>query len=273
MTHFDRPADPTLPVDSDARLLKYQDYLTRYAWEVMLHNDPAKLDIDRLGFQPSTFTINQGGSDADLLDSLRGLWAQLGMWWWYDYAAGGILHVWSPATLDRDGDPDITLKVSKTFATPFTRPDTDWLRAGNVRVSATNLESRPNTVVARVAPWPDGAAEVDESAEWANGLPSQFAIALMYKAQVPYNLLGKEWNDAQPLQVPIHAMPYLRPGHKVMVEVETSLPDILQTRYNSVAQKYVVLSCETNATPDELISTVTLIPSRLYGKWAFGQAG
>jgi hypothetical protein len=273
MTDFDRPADPTLPVDEEGRLMRYDDYITRYAWETMLGNPADKLDIDRMGFQPATFTLNQGGNDTDLFDSLRGLWSQLGMWWWYDYAGGGILHVWSPDTLDRNGDPDITLKASLTFALPFSRPDTDWLRAGNVRVSASNLESRPNVVVARVAAWPDGASTLDESAEWANGLPSQFATALLYKAQTPYSLLAKEWNDAQPIQVPVHALPYLQPGMKVEVEVETSLPANLQERYASIAQKYVVLSVQTDGTPDALVSTLTLIPSKLYGAWNFGQAG
>ncbi len=266
MTDFDRPADPTLPVDSAGRLMKFDDYIARYAWEEMLGNPADKLEVSRIGTTPSDFSINPGGGDTDIMESLHQFWSQLGMFWWYDYQAGGIFRIWSQAVLDRYGDPDLTLLGRSAITLPISRVDTDWGRAGNVRVSATNMESRPNVVVARVAPWPDGAQDIDAGAEWANNLPSQFAIAELYKTRTPYRLLEAEWDASQEMPLQIPAFPYIVPGMKVELELDEDLKITLMQRYGPLVGRWLVRSVEHTATPEQVSSSVTVVPVEPFGR-------
>jgi hypothetical protein len=262
---FDRPADLTLPVDSQSRLMRFEDYIAIFAWTDLLHNPLAKLDITRVGFTPSNFTLNSGGKEADLLDDLRRLWTHLGMVVWYDYDNGGILRVWKRSQLDLEGDPAIALKTRATVATPISRTETDWQRQGNAVTTASNLEGRPNMAVARVAPWPDGADSSEEGLDEVGGLASQFATGIMYDFRMPLAALTAIWDTSASLSVPLAAYPYLRAGMLIEIQLDVDLPLTLGQRYATIARRYLVYTEDTDGTGDQLTSTLTLVPAKPFG--------
>jgi hypothetical protein len=273
MTDFTEPCNQSLPVDDKGRLMRYEDYITRFLWEDMLRLDPARLEVERVGFQPTTFTINSSSGDANLLDSVRPLWESLGLHWWYDFSpddfetasrvGGGVFRVWrggSNINFDPNRTPDLTLRGRTSLALPLGLPTSDFGRAGNVVTTVSNLESRPNHAVARPAPWPDGADTIEVGVEWQNGRPSQHAFNDMYQFGMPQNLLRREWASARMLQVPVHAAPYFRPGLLVEVDIEVDQPPNVSARFTHVEGRYFVWGCDHEVSPDSLSASVLLRP-------------
>jgi hypothetical protein len=258
MLDFTHPADLSMPVDASGKLMRYDDYVARYVWEDLLQNDIATLDYERVGFTPSNLTVNASGKEADLLDDLRVFWQLLGLVCWWDYD-NNILRVWKRDSLGLDGDSAITLMARAMVSTPFSGTDTDWQKAGNAIVTTSNMESRPNMSVARVAPWPDGSGAVEQGADSVGGQASQAGTADMYRYHMALNQLITEWASAVSVPIPIAAYPYLNVGMVVDIELEGDQPDSLVTRYHRLEHKYYVQSIETQITPDELTSTVTLV--------------
>ena len=273
MTDFDQPCNQSLPLDSKGRLMRYEDYIARFVWEDMLRLDPARLDVQRVGFQPTTFTVNSSSGEANLLESIQPLWESLGLHWWYDWhpddeitvarKGGGFFRVWAPGNsgnFDPNRDPDVVLRGRTSLAVPLGLPTSDFSRAGNVVTTVSNLESRPNHAVARPAPWPDGADTAEVGIEWQNGRPSQHAFVAMYQFDMPGNLLRREWASARMLSVPVQAAPYFRPGMLVQVEIEGDQPAHVTERFNRVEGRYFVWSTDHEVSPDSLISSVLLRP-------------
>lgn len=259
MSDFERPADGTLPVDSKGRLMHYEDYIARYAWEDMLHLPPGKLDIERVGFRPVTFTLNgNAGGEGDLLADLQNLWTQLGLWWVYDYGAGGVLRVWRKSSFGLDGAPNIVIRGRTALTLPIARNEDDYSRAGNVTTVATNMEGRPNHAVARVAPWPDGAGGQEQGIDTVNGLPSQQAFNEMYPFRMPYNLLEREWSGSKEESIDLYGLPYVAPGTVLEVELEGDQPASIQRRFAPVVGVWYCHAVRHRFDGNALISTPVL---------------
>jgi hypothetical protein len=216
-------ADPNLPWDAKLGMSMHNDdYIAYYVWCHMLGLDQFKLQVPRLGITPPHFTVNETGEDVDLMQDVQRMWGDLGLTWWYDFWAGGVLRASLPPT--RNAEVDMEIDPRYAISLPIQMQEDDWGRAGNVVTVVDNVEARPNTASGRVAPWPDGAGTVTQSVSVAAGLPSQHGQAMMYAKGIVHRALQREWMGARALVTLMDAFPYVRPD--LIIEYRDPPPEL-----------------------------------------------